>query len=313
MFRRLVISMVAVATAALGVTGPAHASDRTAVPEAPTTLRLPDGFRPDGIAIRSDEHRAYFGSLNDGAIYQVDLSTGEGSTLSTGTGGMATGMKAGAGHLLYVAGGSMGDGRIVDSTNGTVLADYELAADTGFINDVLVTRDAVWFTDSFNPVLYELPLHADGSLPLQSELVTLPLTGDLQYADGFNVSGIASTPDGKGLIIAQISTGKLFEVNPLSGVTRTVDTGVEALTNPDGMLLVDHTLYVAENRKNEVASLQLDDHGLRAETVLRTTDARFDIPTRIAADGDRLYLPNARTTTTPTPTTPYTAVAIPKP
>ncbi|MEU9321288.1 hypothetical protein [Streptomyces sp. NPDC048295] len=92
-----------------------------------------------------------------------------------------------------------------------------------------------------------------------------------------------------------------------------VDTGSGILTNPEGMLLVDHTLYVAENRKNEVASLKLDDAGLRGDVVQRTTDPRFGIPTRIAADGDLLYLPNAHATTTPTPTTPYTAVAIPKP
>jgi hypothetical protein len=45
----------------------------------------------------------------------------------------------------------------------------------------------------------------------------------------------------------------------------------------------------------------------------RTSDPRFDVPTTIAEYGDRFYLPNARFTTQPTPTTPYTAVAIPIP
>lgn len=313
MFRRLVISFVAMATATLGVTGASGAAARTPVPAGPTTLQLPDGFHPDGIAVSSQEHRAYFGSLNDGAVYRVDLSTGQGGLLTPGTGGMATGMKLGAGHKLYVAGGSVGDGRIVDSVSGKVLADYKLPATTGFINDVVLTKDAAWFTDSFNPVLYKLPLHADGSLPAQSELVTLPLTGDLQYLDGFNVSGIAPTPDGKSLLIAQINTGKLFAVNTADGATHTVDTGSETLTSPDGMLLAGHTLYVAENHENEVVSLKIDDAGTHGDVVQRSTDPRFDIPTRIAADGDLLYLPNARTTTTPTPTTPYTAVAILKP
>ncbi|GAB7030502.1 superoxide dismutase [Streptomyces sp. NPDC021749] len=299
------------AAATLGVAG---VSPATAAPtaEGPATLQLPNGFRPDGIAIGAEPY-AYFGSLNNGAIYRVNLTSGKGDLLSSGTGGMATGMKLGDAHRLYVAGGSTGEGRIVDSVSGKVLAAYKLPAATGFINDVLVTRDAVWFTDSFNPALYKLPLHSDGSLPKQNELVTLPLTGDLHYLDGYNVSGIAPTPDGKGLLVAQINTGGLFEVDKSTGVTHKVDTGAETLTSPDGMLLSDSTLYVAENHKNEVASLKVNADGTSASVVHRTTDQRFDIPTRIAASGDRLYLPNARTTTSPTPTTPYTAVAIPRP
>jgi hypothetical protein len=37
------------------------------------------------------------------------------------------------------------------------------------------------------------------------------------------------------------------------------------------------------------------------------------VPTTVASFGKRLYLPNARFTTPPTPETPYNAVAIPKP
>ena len=47
--------------------------------------------------------------------------------------------------------------------------------------------------------------------------------------------------------------------------------------------------------------------------VSRTTSPNFDVPTTIAEYGNRFYLPNARFTTTPTPTTPYTAVAVPRP
>jgi len=37
------------------------------------------------------------------------------------------------------------------------------------------------------------------------------------------------------------------------------------------------------------------------------------VPTTVAAFRDRLYLPNARFTTPPTPTTPYSVVAIDRP
>ncbi|MEV1243209.1 hypothetical protein ACIBO2_33745 [Nonomuraea sp. NPDC050022] len=43
------------------------------------------------------------------------------------------------------------------------------------------------------------------------------------------------------------------------------------------------------------------------------SDRRFDVPATVAAFGSRLYLPNPRFDTSPTPTTPYTAVAIPRP
>ncbi|WP_199829057.1 NHL repeat-containing protein [Streptomyces rimosus] len=297
--------------ALLGLARPAQAATPTSAAEGPATLQLPEGFRPDGIAIGAKPY-AYFGSLNNGAIYKADLATGVGKVVASDTGGMATGMKLDGASRLYVAGGSVGDGRIVDTESGKVVADYKLPASSGFINDVVLTRDAAWFTDSFNPVLYKIPRHRDGSFPRQSEVVTVPLTGDLHYGQGFNVSGIAPTPQGNGLVIAQISTGKLFEVDLPSGITHEVNTGGEALTNPDGLLLIDHTLYIAQNRKNEVASLRLDDSGKAAKIVRRTTDNRFDIPTRIAVSGERLYLPNARTTTEPTPTTPYTAVAIPR-
>jgi hypothetical protein len=40
------------------------------------------------------------------------------------------------------------------------------------------------------------------------------------------------------------------------------------------------------------------------------TDPRFDVPTTVAVFGNRLYLPNARFSTPPTPDTVYTANAI---
>lgn len=102
-----------------GVSPSAHA-------DVPTTIQLPNGFRPDGIATGSG-NVAYFGSLANGAIFRVDLTTGSGDLLSAGTGGMATGLKVGPRNRLYVSGGSVGDGRIVDASTGQVLATYPLA------------------------------------------------------------------------------------------------------------------------------------------------------------------------------------------
>jgi hypothetical protein len=66
-------------------------------------------------------------------------------------------------------------------------------------------------------------------------------------------------------------------------------------------------------RQNWVAVVHLNATGTAGEVVEYLTDPRFDVPTTVAAFGNRLYLPNARFNTPPTPTTTYTAVAIPAP
>jgi sugar lactone lactonase YvrE len=138
----------------------------------------------------------------------------------------------------------------------------------------------------------------------------VPFSGDLVYQAGFNVNGIARTPDGTALLVVQSNTGGLFRVNPATGATTRVDLGGEVLTNGDGLLVLGRTLYVVQNRLNRVAVFRLDRAGTTGALVTHLSDPRFDVPTTVAAYGDRLYLPNARFGTVVTPDTPYTAVAI---
>ena len=137
--------------------------------------------------------------------------------------------------------------------------------------------------------------------------------GEYTHLEGTNANGIARTPNGKGLLIIQSNTGFLLLVDPDSGEATRVDLGSELLTNGDGLLLSGRTLFVVQNRLNTVAVVRLNSSGTSGEVTRRVTDPRFDVPTTVAAFGNRLYLPNARFTTPPTPTTPYNAVAIAKP
>jgi len=59
--------------------------------------------------------------------------------------------------------------------------------------------------------------------------------------------------------------------------------------------------------------VHLNARGTAGTVVRKVTDPRFDVPTTVAAFAGRLYLPNARFSTTPTPTTPYSVNAIPRP
>ncbi|WP_330230938.1 superoxide dismutase [Nocardia sp. NBC_00508] len=305
---------ISVALACLGVV--LVPADRAAAhrPVCPATIDLPTGFQPEGIAIGSLPV-AYFGSRADGSIYRVSLVTGQGDILSPGTGTPSLGLEIDHRGRLFVAGGTGGDARVVDTRTGALLASYRLATppDT-FVNDVVLTPTGAWFTDSRTPVLYHLPLGRDGALPPPAAVIRRPLTGDIVDVPGaINANGIVRTPDGTALIIVQSVTGHLFRIDPATGTTRQVALGAEAVPGGDGLLLHGNTLYVVQNRLNAIAVVALDRAGTTGTVERRVTDPRFDIPTTVAAFGECLYLPNARFTTSPTPTTPYNAVAVVRP
>ncbi|MGP3920088.1 SMP-30/gluconolactonase/LRE family protein [Nonomuraea sp. 10N515B] len=273
----------------------------------PDQFALPNGFQPEGIAIGGGPY-AYFGSRATGDIYRADLRTGKGSVISKGPGTPSLGLKTDGRGRLFVAGGTGGDARVIDLRTGEVVKSYKLTTDPAFVNDVILTGGAAYFTDSRNPVLYKLALGRGGALP--DEAVKIPLSGAIQYTTGNNANGIAISPDRKSLLIVQSNTGKLFEADPATGVTTEVDLGGELLTNGDGLLLSGSTLYAVLNRANTVAVIGLAADGSSGKIVKRLTDPRFDVPTTVAKYGHRLYLPNARFTTTPTPDTAYNVVAI---
>ncbi|MFI9402359.1 SMP-30/gluconolactonase/LRE family protein [Nocardia sp. NPDC052316] len=301
---------IAVALACVGALAPTHQA-AAREPLFPTTIDLPAGFRPEGIAIGTWPV-AYLGSMADGAIYRADLVTGRGAVLSPGPGTQALGLRLDDRGRLFVAGGTAGDARIVDAATGVVLATYRFGTppDT-FVNDVVLTPAGAWFTDSRAPVLYHLPIGQDGALPSPDAVVRVPLSGDIAYVPGeFNANGIARSPDGTALVIVQSVTGHLFRVDPSTGVTRRVDLGAESVPHGDGLLLRGNSLLVVQNRQNAIAVIELDPAAASGTVQRRLTDPRFDVPSTVAAFGDRLYLPNARFDTPPEPTTPYTAVAV---
>jgi sugar lactone lactonase YvrE len=314
--KRLVRSAVTVATTAtlalLTAATPASAQQSaTSTDRFPTTIALPNGFQPEGIATGPGPF-AYFGSRATGQIYRANLITGTGAIVSPATGTGSLGMKTDARGRLFVAGGGAGNGRVIDTRTGAVLVSYQFTTAASFVNDVVLTKRAAYFTDSRQPVLYRVALGRNGAPA--SGFTTIPLSGDFVFDPAaFNANGISETPDGKALIIVQSSTGTLFRVDPATGVTTKVDVGAESFANGDGLLLLGRTLFVVQNRLNAVAVVKLNKRGTAGTVTDRITDPGFDVPTTVAAFGNRLYLPNARFTTPPTDTTTYTAVAIRQP
>jgi len=293
-------AMLALALAVVAVAVPAA----LAKSGFPQVINLPNGFQPEGIAVGSGT-TFYVGSIPTGAIYRGDLRTGKGAVFVQGAAGRAaTGLKAAQGRL-YVSGASLGKAFVYDARTGGLLKEYDFVDDANptFINDVTVTNDAAYFTDSNRAVIYKVPRSLG---PAQ----TINLTGDFQLVAGFNLNGIAATQDGKTLIAVQTATGKLFTISPTTGVTHTIDLGGATVTNGDGILLAGRTLYVVRNQNNLIAVVRLAPD-LGSGTVTRTiTNPNFDVPTTIARHGSRLYAVNARFTTPPGPTTTYTVVQV---
>ncbi len=299
--RILTATLLAAALAA-----PATAPPANAVRQAgPQRINLPDGFRPEGIAI-GRRPVAYLGSLADGDIYRANLRTGRGRVISQGDGTPAVGMKLDRKGRLWVAGGADGDAKVVNTANGRVLANYDfVGASTApsFVNDVVLLKGAAWFTDSQRGVLYKVsPVRGR---PARARVRTVPLGGAWnQVPDEFNANGISTTPDRRALLVVQSVTGKLFRVNPRNGRATLVGLRGYTLTNGDGMLRRGRTLYVAQNRDNKVAVLRLGKRGHFGRLVRTLRSPGFDVPTTIARHRSSLYLPNARFgTATPTPET----------
>jgi sugar lactone lactonase YvrE len=270
----------------------------------PDTIRLPDGWQPEGIAAGRGTS-LYVGSIPTGAVWKGDARTGQGDVLvPPREGRSAIGIEVDRRNRLFVAGGATGMAFVYDAATGADLASYQLApAGTAvtFVNDVAVTRTAAWFTDSRNQQLYVLPLGRHGALPDQDEVQVLPLTGELAYTPAttdVDLNGIVATRGGRVLLAVQSSTGKLFRINPRTGVTREVDLGGAVLTNGDGLLLAGRVLFVVQNRLNQIAVVKLSGSLERGRVVAELTDPDFDVPTTIAFQAGRLYAVNARFGTT---------------
>jgi sugar lactone lactonase YvrE len=276
----------------------------------PDTIPLPNGWQPEGIAV-GDGSTFYAGSIPTGAVYRGDLRTGTGSILVQGMPGVrsATGLKYDRGRL-FVSGAMTGKGWVYSAATGDLIREYQLAVGGGptFVNDVAVTKDAAFFTDSSRAVIYKLPLAGDGTPTAAAQ--TLTLTGDFQLAGGFNLNGIVASPNGKALIAVQTNTGKLFRIDPSTGATRLVDLGGATLTNGDGLLLQGKLLYVVQNFDNRITVVRLAPDLGSGSVTGAISSPSFDTPTTVARFGSRLYAVNARFTTPATPSTTYSIVQV---
>jgi sugar lactone lactonase YvrE len=258
----------------------------------PETIPLPNGFAPEGIAVGKGD-TFYVGSIPTGAVYAGSLRTGTGNVLVPGaTGHAATGLEYNHGRL-WVSGAATGKAFVYNAQTGALLNELQLATSAGptFINDVVVTGRAAYFTDSNRPVIYKVSKSSTGS---PGAVTPITLTGDYQQVPGFNLNGIDATPSGRTLLTVQSATGKLFTIDPKTGATKLIDLGGATLPNGDGILLHGRTLYVVQNQLDKIAVVTLNPSLTRGVVTREITDDDFDVPTTIDKFGKWLYAVNAR-------------------
>jgi hypothetical protein len=260
------------------VTATAMAGQRPFADEVP----LPDGFAPEGIATGRGT-TFYAGSLSGAGIWTGDYRTGEGRLLVEG-GGPYVGMDVDGRNRLWVAGGPSGTGTVFDADTGATLAAFTFAAGSTFVNDVIVTEDAAYFSDSFQPTLYRVPIGPGGAIG-----TPLPMPLDPDHigfvAGAFNLNGIEAAPGGDALIVVNSAAGTLYRIEPITGDVSPIDLGGAAVPAGDGILLAGRTLFVVQNQFNQVAVVELAAD-LATGTVADTlSSAGFDVPTTVARHG----------------------------
>ncbi len=281
-------------------------------PAYPATIQLPNGFQPEGITISGNTF--YVGSIPTGSVYRGSLRTGAGAVFISRTGRAAIGMDLDNRRRLFVAGGPTGHAYVYDVRTGRDVAHFALAPQPAFINDVVVTRTGAYFTDSTRAALFRVAIGRGGRLG--TTVQTIPLTGAFQLQTGFNANGIDATPNGRWLVIAQSNTGRLFRVNPTTGVTtEIVLANGETIPSADGILLTGRTLYAVQRSGTtyRVAVIAVNPTLTAGRVVTRIADSRFDVPTTVDDLGRRLYVVNARFGTASPSAATYTVVQVRKP
>lgn len=290
MRRLLVLLACGLLALALALSATAAAEPR------PSSIPLPVDFAPEGVAVGKGQ-TFFAGSLKDGDIYRGNLRSGAGRLLvdnDPSAGRVSAGMRVEERrNRLFVAGGLTGRGYVYDTRSGSTLAVLELGpAGAAFANDVALTRDAAYFTDTLAAKIYKVPFVGKrGFGPTE----TIVVTGPASDTQSFGLNGIDATKDGR-LLVNHTSLGILAVIDPATGVSAEV-----ALSGPplvagtlDGLQLEGRTAWVVQNFANSVAKVRLSPDLASGKVVRVITSGSFRVPTTMAVHGRRLVLVNGR-------------------
>ena len=298
-------------------TGAGMAARRALWPEL---IPLPEGFEPEGIELGKG-HDFFVGanafSVNfgqglsplAGAIFKGDLLTGKGELLVEPSGKPLNGLSYDARtDLIYAATGDAPHGfagpflnggvRVYDASNGALIDEVILGDGMGIINDVLVTKSAVYATDSAHAILYKIHLDKGGRFTSPPRVDAITLNG-FGMAAGINANGLVGDFNGKELVVINFTSGMLYNVDTETGDSTAI--AVDGAPGPfvfgDGLHLDGRTLYIMQNDvfiggPGRIAVVQLSEDLTHGTFVKELTSTNFDIPTTIIGFGNSIYAVN---------------------
>jgi Cu-Zn family superoxide dismutase len=301
-----VVTFLLLAVILVGTLGVAPASQIRSAP-APShangtisyTFPPNDVVYPEGIAYHAGTGDFFVGSTAGGAVYRGSARRGSRTLsvfLTAGSDGRTDvrGMKVDPRGILYIAGGTTGRLWMYDAVTGRLLGNFFTGVDGAFINDVAIGPDgAAYFTDSRVPHLYRIKADEQGIF--QYELWRDLRDTAIRFGEGFNLNGIAVTPDGKYLITVQSNTGNLYRIaTDTKEVSEVSLAGGDKMTAGDGLLLDGQTLHVVRNNLNLIVQVRLVADYSSGQQIGSFTDPSFGFTTTIARVGDRLLVVNSQ-------------------
>ena len=278
----ILVGLVAAPTSADAAPSSEHRSN---------VIVLPGAASAEGIA-KGRGSTFYAGELFTGDIFRGNVRRGTAEKfIDAPDGRNALGMAFDRRHdLLFVAGGPTGQAYVYNTRSGQTVASYQLgSAGSSFINDVTVTADGAWFTDSFQPVLYFVPIDKRGT---PGSFQTLQLSGPAADTSGdFNLNGIRAADQGRTLIVGHSGNAALYTVDASTGASAAI-AGISV--GVDGIELAGKKLWAVEPFSNQITRIRLNSD-LTAGTVEKViTSDLFQTPSTAARFGKILAVVNAK-------------------
>ncbi|MFK7804904.1 MAG: hypothetical protein AB8G95_24950 [Anaerolineae bacterium] len=271
-----------------------------------------DSVYPEGVSYDPATGNFYTGATADGTLFVGNVNGADEMAVFSGAGAdgrtTAVGTKVDAEGRLWVAGGRTGQVFVYDTADRSLVASFT-APGSGFINDIAITDDGVYFTDSFTPTLWRVTDLAQGEAE-----AWLDFTGTaINYGDGLNLNGIVATEDGSTLIVVHSDEGELYRIDVASKAVSWIDTGTIPLTFGDGMVLIGNTIYVVRNSWWEIVEIQLSEDYTFGTGGAVTYSELFIYPTTIAFTGNTFLVANSQFNNEGLPSLPFTVSQIPAP
>jgi hypothetical protein len=312
--RKLTLTVALAAMATVASAAPAGA-----VVHHPSTyvISYDPGVVPEGIAVTGDG-TMYVTSSATGAVYRGDTAH---ATMRTFLPAGSDGRHSAAGiHLdrygrIFIAG--LSDTLYVYSRTGTLLAKRATGDAGSYLNDLVITEDAVYVTDTLTRTVYRAAITCDTVGELTAWITPSAFPATPGYLNGIVASG-----DGRLALVADqgdnsIGSERLYRVDLVARAVTDVG-GTDGLFGADGMLLDGSHLYGVVNFPDAAGTyvfatreLRLNADWTAATVIGQSATVPLEVtPSTIARDGDRLLWVNSQIFAG-TPTVPWVVTEVP--